>query len=265
MTDLAITPVAPGPLKGGRLTWSREELDILTAHYRQGGALACGRYLPHRPPNTIHARAARLGIRRLSGYHFQPPSDARTDAAITQLYAKGAPPPGAMRDLCLRLQRPRQWVRAQAVRLGVIRHTRGRNWTAPEDAILKDREGKGPRTMQKALIAAGYTDRSEPAIYERCRKLAISGIVDRAGHYGADEIARLLGQDIRVVSRWLNSGKLKGQAKREASGRVTAYHVKHQALRTFLIDYPLEWTPARVDRFWLIDILAGRVGPRTYG
>lgn len=265
MTALALTPVAPGPHKGGRLTWSRAELDVLTDHYPQGGALACAPYLPHRDPRAIHARAARLGLRRLAGYHFQPPSDARTDAAITQLYANGAPAPGAMRDLALRLQRPRQWLRARAIKLGVIRHIRGRNWTAPEDAILMALEGKGPRTMQKRLMAAGFTDRSEPAIYERCRKLAILGVVDRSDHYSANEIAHLLGQDIHVVARWLQSGKLQGQAQRAAAGRVLIYQVKPAALRAFLIEYPLEWTPARVDRFWLIDILAGRVGPRNYG
>jgi len=263
--ETAITPVAPGPVTArGHRGWSRAELDVLTDHYAQGGALACAPYLPHRPLNSIRVAAARLGLRYHREYRVQPPSDERTDAAIRQLYAHGQPPPGAQRELAVRLQRPRQWLRQRAIKLGAIRHIRGRNWTDPEDAILETLEGQGPRAIQKRLIAAGYPDRSEASIGERCRRLGLCAILDRAGSYSANEVGLLLGQDVHVVLRWIKAKRLPAQAQRSPDGGVLAWRVTHQHLRSFMIDNPLEWTPARVDRWWLIEILAGRVGPRHH-
>jgi hypothetical protein len=264
--ETAITPVAPGPLTPrGHLGWSRAEWDVLTDHYPQGGALACAPYLPHRPLNSIRFAAARLGLHYRPYYRRQPPSDDRTDAAIRQLYANGQPPPGAQHALCVRLQRPRQWLRQRAIKLGAIRYIRGRNWTGPEDAILAALEGQGPRAIQKKLIAAGYRDRSEASIGERCRRLGLCAILDRAGTYSANEVGLLLGQNVHVVLRWIKAKRLPAQAQRSQDGGVVAWRVTHQHLREFLIANPLEWTPARVDRFWLIDILAGRVGARSNG
>jgi hypothetical protein len=255
-------PVAPGERRLGKgLEWTPDELKVLRERYVAGGALACAPFLPGRAFSAIRARAGKLGLRTQAGYQRQAPSDARLDAAIRALYSKGKPQNGVMAAFCIQHQRPRQWVRAQAIRLGAIRHVRGRNWTPAEDAILEAKEGYGPRSMQKALIAAGFSDRSESAIAERCRRLGYDALAERG--YTAHEIAGLLGEDSKLVARWITQGKLAAKAENDANGVISAWRVQHKALRDFLIENPSQWQPARVDRFWLIDTLAGRLGPRT--
>lgn len=257
-------PVGPGEGFCGRgPRWSLEELRVLRERYPTGGALACVPYLPTRNENTIRAKANKLRILHQRGYMRQAPSDDLLDAAIRKLYAKGKPAPGKMAALCARYGRPRQWVRSRAIKLGAIAHIRGRNWTPEEDAILREHAGFGPRKMQKALIAAGITDRTEPAIAERCRRVhGISNAVERDPDlYSANDVAGLIGEDVHRILGWLSRGGLRGRAEHDpATGRVTRWNITRKDLREWMIRHPQDWLPARCDRYWLIEILAGRVG-----
>ena len=261
-----LTPVQPLPERTGNgLRWSPEELMVLRERYPTGGALACMPFLPAREARAITAKARRLGMRFFASYQRQAPSDERTDRLIRALYANGAPKPGAMRDLQAQTQRPRQWLRARAIALGAIQHIRGPNWTPDEDAILERLEGKGPRTQQKALVAAGFTGRSESSIAERCRRLGMMSTVDRSEIYSLNDVTKLLGiTNHCTISRWLQRGDLKAKSQGTDTAGVTRWAIRRADLREFLITHPLEWLPARCDRHWLIELLAGRVGPRVH-
>jgi hypothetical protein len=257
------TPVGPAEGVVGRgPRWSVEELRVLRERYPVGGALACVPFLPARHENTIRSKANKLGIRHNAQYARQAPSDDLLDAAIRKLYAKGKPAAGQMAKLCARYDRPRQWVRSRAIKLGAIVHIRGRNWTANEDAILRELAGFGPRKMQKALIRAGYADRTEPAIAERCRRFAISNRVERDPDiYSANDVAELLGEDAHRILGWLSRGGLRGRAEHDPkTGRVMRWNITRKDLRAWMIRHPQEWLPGRCDRYWLVEILAGRVG-----
>lgn len=258
------TPVGPGEGFVGRgPRWSVEELRVLRERYPTGGAIACAPFLPARHENTIRAKANKMGIRFHAVFVRQAPSDDLLDQAIRKLYANGKPGPGKMAALCARYDRPRQWVRSRAIKLGAHKHERGRNWTPEEDAILRELAGFGPRKMQKALIKAGIRDRTEPAIAERCRRvLGLSNAVERdPDRYSANEVAQLMGEDEHRVLGWLTRGVLRGRAEHDAkTGRVTRWNIARKDLRAWMIRHPGEWLPARCDRYWLIEILAGRVG-----
>jgi hypothetical protein len=256
-------PVQPLPTRSGHgLKWSPDELGVLRERYPTGGALACLPFLPARELHSITAKANRMGMRFHAGYQRQPPSDDRTDALIRALYATGPAGQGAMRALCAQTQRPRQWLRWRAIQLGVIKHQRGPNWTPAEDAILTALEGKGPRAQQKALAAAGFT-RTAPAVAERSRHLGLMAVEDRSELYSLNEVMALLGlTDHHVITRWLTRGDLKGRPEGPA-GVVSRWRIRRADLRTFMIEHPMAWWPARCDRHWLIEILAGRVGPRV--
>ncbi len=261
-----VTPVQPLPVRvGNGLRWSPEELCVLRERYPTGGAVACLPFLPARDSRAIYLKAKRLGMRFNAGYQRQAPSDERIDRLIRAAYANGALKPGAMRDLCAQTQRPRQWLRSRAIALGAIQHIRGPNWTKAEDALLERLEGKAPRTQQKALIAAGFTGRSESAITERLRRLGMMSTVDRSEIYSLNEVSKLLGVgEHRLIARWIQRGDLKAKAHGTETAGVTRWEILRADLREFLITHPLEWLPARCDRHWLIEILAGRVGPRVH-
>jgi hypothetical protein len=255
-------PVPPGERRLGKgREWTLDELKVLRERYPAGGAIACLPLLPGRAIEAIRAKARKMDLRTTAGYQRQAPSDPRLDAAIRQLYLKGKPANGAMESFCAKHQRPRQWVRAQAIRIGAIKHVRGPNWSAAEDAILEDKEGKGTRVMQRALIAAGFTGRSEAAIAERCRRRGYEHLAERG--YSAHDISGLLGEDDKTVARWIRAGHLPAKAELDANGIISAWRIRPKDLRDFLIEYPSQWQPARCDRYWLIDTLAGRLGGRV--
>ena len=257
------TPVGPGVGFVGRgPRWSVEELRVLRERYPTGGSHACVPFLPARTANTIRAKAQKMGIRHHAEYVRHAPSDDVLDQAIRRLYANGKPAPGKMGALCARYDRSRQWVRSRAIKIGAIQHIRGRNWTAAEDAILRELAGYGPRKMQKALAKAGFTDRTEPAIAERCRRtLDISNAVDRDPDiYSASDLAGLMGEDVHLIIGWINRGGLRATAEREPNGRVSRWSIKRKHLREWLIAHPASWRPGRCDRYWLVEILAGRIG-----
>ena len=60
---------------------------------------------------------------------------------------------------------------------------------------------------------------------------------------------------------WINKGLLKAsRGETRDDGRASEWLITRARLRTFLIAYPGEWYPGRCDRYWLVEILAGKVG-----
>ena len=255
-----VAPVQPLPTKTGKgYFWSPDELRVLRERYPYGGSAACLPFLPARDEITIRAKARKLGLRFMNAYRQWPPSTDQLDAAIRKLYANGLVARGAMTAFCRTWGRPRQWVRSRAIQIRAIAGGPGRRWTAAEEAILAEAEGKGARYMQKALAKAGYA-RTETAIAERCRTLALSAVIDRGDDYTATSAGAALGLEGHVVLRWIRAGKLKATAEPAREGEGLVWRIRHKDLRAFLIGHPLEWYPGRCDRSWLVEILAGRVG-----
>jgi hypothetical protein len=261
-----VQPAADAGKTGKGYSWSADELRVLRERYPYGGVLACLPFLPARNEPAVRAKASKLGLRYLSGYRQQPPSTDALDAAIRQLYAAGLIKPGAMAAFVRRHGRPRQWVRSRAIQLGVAPARAARHWTPAEDALLARHEGRGARYMQKALIAAGITDRTEPAIAERCRKLALDARKDRGDDYTCNAAAAALGLDSHVILRWITAGRLPAQRIPPANGGAGhSWRIRHRDLRDFMIRYPLDWYPGRCDRSWLVETLAGRIGGEPRG
>lgn len=258
-----VTPAQPLPGKSGRgRGWSPAELQVLQDRYPQGGTGACLPFLPARSEAQIRARARKLGLRYNEGYRQWPPSTDQLDAAIRRLYAGGPLKAGAMLAFCRTWGRSRQWVRSRAIQLRVVGSTGPRRrWTEAEEAILARLEGRGTRAMQRALIAAGYRDRTEPAIAERCRTREIQ-VRDQGDEYSASSAAAALGVEVHQVLNWIKRGRLQATAQRTPGGEVGIHRIAHADLREFLITYPLDWHPGRCDRAWLVEILAGRVGAK---
>ena len=275
MTDLSITttlaatdrpplvPAAPGgPCRGTKRQWSDAELALLDAYYPDLGPAGLAPYLPARtlPAITEIARKRRLHYHAV--YCQQPPATAQLDAAIKRLYRNGVLDNGQMAAFCQQWRRPRQWVRARAILLGVCQPRRGPNtarWKPEEDAILAQYEGKGPRYIQVKLMAAGFTGRTQPAISQRMKYLDLLPR-DRTDLWSAHEVGKLLGVEVHVPLGWIRSGKLKAKRALRSDARTVAWEIKRDDLRNFMITWPGEWYPGRCDVYWLVEILAGRVG-----
>ena len=252
---------------GGRPAWTPRELQVIRERYPEGGSAACAPLLPARTPNAIVERARKLGVRHHREYVKAAPSNDLLDAAIRKLYARGKPPNGAMAEFAARWKRSRQWVRGRAIKLGcALSMGQDRRWTEAEEALLLDAIDLSPRAAQKRMAAElGIQDRTEPAIAERMRLLRRRhGLAREPARdpdlFSARELRLLMGVDHKAVSRWISRGLLEARAKRDQFGATVSWEIRRGPLREFLIRYPSEWHPGKCDRYWLVEILAGRVG-----
>lgn len=272
MTDLSITttlaatdrpPLVPaepgGPCRGTKRQWSPAELALLDAYYPDLGPTRIAPYLPARTVQAITEYARKRGLHHQAGHTFRP-TTPEIDRAIKRLYHRGYLKPGELKKFCQTWDRPRQWVRLQAIRLGVRFEGRRTPWTPEEDAILDAHEGRGTRYVQKALTAAGFPGRTEPAIGQRMWLLGLERR-DKSEEFTASEAGRLLGEDSHVVLNWIKAGALvakRGETRQD--GKAAEWFVSRANLRAFMIKHPGEWFPGRCDRYWLVDMLAGKVG-----
>lgn len=251
---------------GGRPKWSPRELQVLRERYPDGGALACAPLLPERTPMAITERAHKLGIYHNRRYIKAAPSNEILDAAIRKLYASGKPRHGKMAAFAAQWQRSRQWVRARAIQLGAAAPMgQFRPWTPAEEQVLLAEIDLSPRRLQMRLAdQLGIDDRTDSAIAERVRLLRRRHELNRPlpdpDVYSGHELERLLGVDHRTITRWITGGRLTGRATRDAHGVIVRWEVRREALREFLITFPSAWHPGRCDRYWLVELLAGRVG-----
>lgn len=263
-------PVRPDPESarcyGGRPAWSAPELQVIRERYVAGGATACAPLLPERTLPAINDRARKLGLRHHRQYIKAAPSNDALDQAIRSLYAQGKPRNGQMAEFARHWARSRQWVRARAIQLGAIAPMgQFRPWTADEERVLLEAIDHTPRTAQLRLAEQlGIRDRTDSAVAERMRRLrrthGLAGPAPDPDRFSVHELQQLMGVHHRTVARWIKLGLLRAKTVRDAHGVVLRYEIRRGRLREFLITYPAEWHPGKCDRYWLIELLVGRIG-----
>lgn len=265
------TPVQPAddaaPRYGGRPGWTPRELQVIRERYPEGGSAACAPLLPARTAQAIIERARKLGVRHHRHYIKAAPSTELLDAAIRRLYQQGKPANGTMAEFANRWQRSRQWVRARAIQLGcALPMGQFRPWTEAEEALLLDAIDLKARAIQRRMAAElDIRDRTEPAIAERVRLLRRRhGLAREPARdpdlFSARELRLLMGVDHKTVERWIARGLLPAKAHRDDGGAIWSWEIRRGRLREFLIRHPGEWHPGKCDRYWLVELLAGRLG-----
>jgi hypothetical protein len=193
------------------------------------------------------------------------------DRQIREAYASGdlcrKRGHAAVRDLCRRLGWPKHAVYRRALRLGCIPPTVRKEppWTAAEDAIAVKNAHLTPHTIARKLGAAGYA-RTPNAVRLRLHRAHQLGRGEACGDKGlltANQAAALLGMSHpKQLTRWIEQGVLRATrdhaAQDRPDGRVTAYRIRETDLRDLLIHYTAHFNFARIDKFWLVDLLTGQ-------
>lgn len=234
--------------------WQGWECRILQRVYPEHGAKACVREGIDRTPEAIRAKAREFDLRGVGGnLAGQLPTSPEIDGIIRLEYGVGADHSPA-REIARRVRRPVGWVHRRARELGVSRTGIRTIWCEAEDAILTRMHGHSIKQATEALRRAGYS-RSWNSVARRMALLQMSGRCPD-GMLTTQSIADCMGVGISTVSRWCNAGKIKSR-KRDGTG---CRLVNIADLRTFLIESPHAWDHRLCDKYWLIDILAGRVG-----
>lgn len=182
------------------------------------------------------------------------------DAQIERLYQQRER--GALQRFCKRYNVPAHQVRRRALALGVIQ-TRVQDppWSEAETDLLEAHVGLSAPAIYKRLLKAGYR-RSETAIASKRKRLGLR--VTGNGVYTARALARIMGVKSNTVVGWIERGWLKAQRRgtlRCAAQGGDHHEITAAQVRRFIIGNVGAVDLARIDKFWLIDLLAGRGGP----
>lgn len=243
--------------------WNPREIDIVRDKYPKGGIDACVPLLPTRSRASIYQQAAKLFIRAPGAPNVRgrwpatPPIDARIIKAH-QL----APTKGMIDALAGVIRYPRWWVSKRARELGLVTpRFSDLPWSEEELELLHATAHLTLNVAQKRFKACGFK-RSETAIQVKRKRIGTTPSDN--GFYPALQVARLLGVDLKTVTRWISLDGLK--ADRRGTARISAqggdmHFIKAADLRQFIISAPFKIDLRKIPRTntaWFIELIGGR-------
>jgi hypothetical protein len=235
-----------------RQQWTREELDILVAHWPQGGVQECAALLPARSMESLRGKAYYLGL-RLDGRKPRSPVTwtPSMDQILRDAYTR--PEPGVVKDAARRLGVSYAAIRSRARNLGVVRrYAYNRLWVPEEDDIIRE-YAERLSYIYTRLKKAGFP-RSLSAIVSRRSRLGCAGQVD-PGRFTATALAQLCGVQNKTVLSWIAKGWLRADRR---SPQCALWNIKLQDFRDFIRDHPTVIDLRKVDGPWFLDVVLGQ-------
>lgn len=181
-------------------------------------------------------------------------------AAYMPGYHKTAP----VRRLAEKFGIPRWKVSRQAGIMGLRHMTKKEGkWTESELKILERNAYKHPETIQKRLRKDGFHRSVQGIVLKRKRMHLLKSF----GFDNTLSLAECLGVDAHAVVRYIQKGWLK--ARRRGTRRTRQqggdhWLIKEKDIRAFIIENVSILDFRKIDKFWLVDLLAGGsngVGP----
>jgi hypothetical protein len=275
-TDTAVTTrllidsgaIVGAPRVGPKKQWSTREVAVIRAEFPAGGINACLAQLPGRSAGAIYQKAANLGLRKRNRgggitVRQRYTTSPQIDHAIIAAFTSDRPQPDIVRRLSATLGRPRAWINGRALQLGlVVPKFREGHWSARELEILREAGAQHPDVVRRKLKAEGYR-RTSVAILVKRHSLHILREIGESGKYTATALAEAFGVDRDTVRKWAEKGWLAGSRLRSHS---TAVHLPahdrawwqftRKEVRDFVIENVSIVDFRRVDKFWLVDLLA---------
>jgi hypothetical protein len=191
-------------------------------------------------------------------YNFTP----EMDAEIRRVYQTAVGMPGyhktgPVKKLARKFSMPRHVITRRAGGLGVRRMTKKEgNWDERELAILERQAYKNPEVIYRHLKKEGY-QRSIQGIVLKRKRMRFLGNID---FETASSLAACLGIDMHSITRYIHKGLLvarKRGTKRTAAQGGDQWMIKTKDIRTFIIENVSILDFRKIDKFWLVDLLAG--------
>lgn len=246
------------PRTGGRRFWTGREEMILRAEYTRLGLAGVLEKLPGRSAQAIYEHARKIGVKspREAKTTRRAPlgSNEQIDALIRRT-CQNHPESGAIKRLAQTINRSRQWIRDQAIRLGcAVPRFKAPPWIAAEIEIIAENPHLGPLALKRRLRRAGF-ERTEVAIVSKLGLLGAS-MID-PDHYTANGLAKLFGIDVKVVTGWIAKGWL--NARRRGTERTDLqgdqWWISRRQVRRFVVGSVQVIDFRKLDKVWLVDLL----------
>jgi hypothetical protein len=164
------------------------------------------------------------------------------------------------RDLARRLNIPRWKVSRRARELGLmLTYKKEPDWSPKEIEILERGSCKGPEKIQRLLAKDGFRRSVTAIIVKRKRLQLFRADTD---YYSATSLAQALGIGVPIVIRWIEKGCLvasKKGTKRTPQQGGDSWLIHHKDVRKFVVEYVSEIDFRKVDKHWLVDLLANKL------
>lgn len=196
-----------------------------------------------------------MGCRK---YIFTP----EMDAEIREVYQKAVYMPGfhqtgPVKKLAKKFGMPRHKITRQAGLLGVRKITKKEpNWSEEELKILERQAYKHPEVIYRHLKKAGFRRSIQGIVLKRKRM----NLLQSLNFETSRSLASCLGIDDHAVTMYIQKGWLKARkrgTKRTSRQGGDHWLIKNKHIRAFIIENVSIMDFRKIDKFWLVDLLAG--------
>jgi hypothetical protein len=196
-------------------------------------------------------------------YRFTPEMDSR----IRDVYRKNdgkrserAVP--LVRELAASFGMPRWRVTNRAREIGAYEpRVKEPVWSEAEIDLLHENFHKHPEVIRKIFKKHGFVRSVTGIIVKRRRLGLLQSFRASEGLYTSRALAQCLGIDDHSVTGWIKKGWLK--AKRRGTDRTPQqggdmYEITEKDVREFIVENVGVIDIRKVDKFWFVDLVAGR-------
>ena len=162
-----------------------------------------------------------------------------------------------VKDLAAKFGMPRYTISNRATLLGVhARQKKEPDWFDKEKSILTNHAHLSAERIRKKLKEKGFKRSLTGIIIKRKRMHLLKNLKGQS----AASLAECFGVDNSTVAYWIRKGWLK--AKKRGTNRKPQqggdmYFIKERQVRRFIIEYLSLIDFRKIDKYWLVDLLAG--------
>ena len=150
---------------------------------------------------------------------------------------------------------PRHQVRRKALELGVVQsYKKEPDWSDEEIDILEQHYSKRTDNIRQILLRRGFS-RTETSISVKRKRLNLFVSEFDGENYTANSLAIVMGVDPKTITRWI---ELKYISAKKRPGSDDRWLIKHAAVKSFVVENAALVDLRKVDKFWFIELLAGR-------
>jgi len=192
-------------------------------------------------------------------YHFTPEMDRRIrDIYLNEVGIKATAYAGPVKALAQKFGMPRWAISNRARALGILPlQKKEPNWSKKEIGFLERNAHLTPVVLQKNLKRIG-SHRTIQGITLKRKRLHLSR--SSMDGYTAGSLAECFGIDVHSITRWIGKGWLK--ARKRGTARTPQqggdeWYITDPWVRDFIIHYLAVIDIRKVDKYWLVDLLAG--------
>jgi len=156
-------------------------------------------------------------------------------------------------NLAKKFNMPRWAIYQRALKIGAVKSSHQKvKWQDEEIKILERNAQYTPLTIKKRLAKAGFQRSTASIVLKRKRMRLFSNLEGMS----ACLCAQFLGVSLRIVLNHIKAGLLRAEIIRYDQQGKANYYIREKNLRSFIINNPDVIDLRKVEKYYLIELLA---------